>query len=56
MKAMKPEEERRNIIEAIEHLEKLLWAATDPGEIFEYTRQIVKWRKKLEELEHLSEQ
>ena len=48
--ATNTERERLNIIEAINHLERLAWATTEPTEIFEYTRQIVKWRERLVEL------
>jgi len=43
-----PEEERLNIIQAIEHLEGLIRESTDPTEIADYTRQIVGWRKRLD--------
>jgi hypothetical protein len=47
---MTPEEDRLNIAEVINHLEELVRDANDAAEIFDYTRQIVKWRKKLLEL------
>jgi hypothetical protein len=45
--AMNTEGERLNIIEAINHLERLAWATTEPTEIFKCTRQMVKWRERL---------
>jgi hypothetical protein len=53
---MSVEEERSNMIDAIEHLERLAWATTDATEIADYTRQIVRWRQKLAELERPSDQ
>ena len=47
---MDPEEERRNIIEAINHLEQMMFAATDPNEIADYARQIAGWRRRLADL------
>jgi len=47
---MNPKDECLNIIEVITHLEGLIRKSTDPAEIADYTRQIVKWRQRLAEL------
>ena len=51
MHPMNSNDERPNIIEVITHLEGLLRKSTDPKEIADYTRQIVKWRQRLAELQ-----